>query len=58
LYLQATGRLAPMQLEVAHKTNVTELSDEELTELLAAGAASEQRFRLETKTVKADNGNN
>jgi hypothetical protein len=55
LYLQATGRLAPVQLEVAHKTNVMELSDEELSDMIAASAFSEQKFRLETK---AKNGNN
>ena len=58
LYLQATGRLAPVQLQVEHSGKASELSDIELAELIAAGAASEQRFRLETKTVKVNDGDN
>jgi hypothetical protein len=58
LYLQATGRLAPVQFQVEHSGKASELSDTELAELIAAGAVSEQRFRLETKTVKAIDGNN
>jgi hypothetical protein len=53
LYLQATGRLAPVQLQVEHSGKASELSDTELAELIAANAVSEQRFRLETRTVKA-----
>ena len=52
LYLQATGRLAPVQLQVEHSGKASELSDSELTELIAASAASEQRFRLDTKVSK------
>ena len=52
LYLQATGRLAPVQLHVEHSGKASELSDSELTELIAASAASEQRFRLDTKVSK------
>lgn len=51
LYLQATGRLAPVQLQVEHNTKASELSDAELSELIAASAASEQRFRLETRVA-------
>ena len=58
LYLQATGRLAPVQFQVEHSGKASELSDTELAELIAAGAASEQRFRLETKTVKVNDGDN
>jgi len=58
LYLQATGRLAPVQLQVEHSGKASELSDVELAELIAANAASEQRFRLETKSVKAGNDDN
>jgi hypothetical protein len=58
LYLQATGRLAPVQLQVEHSGKASELSDNELAELIAANAASEQRFRLETKSVKVYDGNN
>jgi len=58
LYLQATGRLAPVQFQVEHSGKASELSDTELAELIAAGAVSEQRFRLETKTVRAIDGDN
>lgn len=58
LYLQATGRLAPVQLQVEHSGKASELSDNELAELIAANAVSEQRFRLETRTVKVNDGNN
>ncbi|CAB4151628.1 Homeodomain, phBC6A51-type [uncultured Caudovirales phage] len=58
LYLQATGRLAPVQLQVEHKTNVTELSDSELAELISATASQEQMFRLETKVKAPVNDDN
>lgn len=52
LYLQATGRLAPVQLQVEHSGKVSELSDAQLAELIAASAASEQQLRLDSaKTV-------
>jgi hypothetical protein len=52
LYLQATGRLAPVQLQVEHSGKVSELSDAQLSELIVASAASEQQSRLDsTKTV-------
>lgn len=57
LYLQATGRLAPVQLEVAHKGSVVDLSDIELAELIATTARTEQSFRLESVQV-VSNGNN
>lgn len=50
LYLQATGRLAPVQLQVEHSGRVVDLTDVELAELIAAGAKTEARFRLETTT--------
>ena len=51
LYLQATGRLAPVQLQVEHKSNVTELSDSELAELIASSAHTEREFRRELKAL-------
>ena len=48
LYLQATGRLAPVQLQVEHTGRVNDLSDAELAELIASGAKSEAHFRLES----------
>ena len=48
LYLQATGRLAPVQVNVEHSGKVSELSDKDLSELIASSAASEQQFRLES----------
>jgi hypothetical protein len=52
LYLQATGRLAPVQLQVEHSGKVSELSDAQLSELIAASAASEQQFRLDSAKTK------
>jgi len=57
LYLQATGRLAPVQVNVEHTSKASELSDAELAELISMHASNEQRFRLETKATKVDNGN-
>jgi len=45
LYLQATGRLAPVQIAVTTTTNVTELSDAALAELIATSAVIEQQNR-------------
>lgn len=55
LYLQATGRLAPVQVNVEHSGKVNELSDRELDELIASAASSEKRFRLETKAAPSGN---
>jgi hypothetical protein len=52
LYLQATGRLAPVQFQVEHSGKVSELSDAQLSELIAASAASEQQFRLDSAKTK------
>ena len=51
LYLQATGRLAPVQLQVEHKSSAAELSDSELTELIANSAQAEQQFRQHLKVL-------
>jgi len=45
LYLQATGRLAPVQIAVTSTTSVTELSDAALAELIASSAIVEQQNR-------------
>lgn len=46
LYLQATGRLAPVQVSIEHSGKVSELSDSELSELIAVNAVGEQQARL------------
>ena len=51
LYLQATGRLAPVQFQVEHKSSAAELSDSELTELIATSAQAEQQFRQHLKAL-------
>ena len=51
LYLQATGRLAPVQFQVEHKSSAAELSDSELTELIATSAQAEQEFRQHLKAL-------
>lgn len=45
LYLQATNRLAPQQVNVTTNTNTSELSDKELDELLASLAVNEKNER-------------
>lgn len=47
LYLQATGRMAPTQVNVEHSTKVSEISDEELDALIASVAAGEKAARIE-----------
>jgi hypothetical protein len=51
LYLQATGRLAPVQLQVEHKGSVTELSDSELEAMIASTARAEHEMRRELKAL-------
>jgi len=48
LYLQATGRMAPTQVNVEHSTKVAEISDEELDALIASVAAGEKAARAES----------
>jgi len=48
LYLQATGRLAPVTLSVEHSGKVSDLSDTDLAALIASNAVAEQQFRLNT----------
>ncbi len=45
LYLQATNRMAPPTIEVKSDRKTTEMSDEELDELIAAMAAREKESR-------------
>ena len=50
LYLQATNRLAPTQVNIEHSNKpVTELTDSELAELIASVALSEQSSRAEIR---------
>lgn len=46
LYLQATGRLAPVAINVEHSGKVSDLSDTDLAALIASNAVAEQQFRL------------
>lgn len=48
LYLQATGRMAPTQVNVEHSTKVSEITDEELDALIASVAAGEKALRSES----------
>jgi hypothetical protein len=48
LYLQATGRMAPTQVNVEHSTKVSEISDEELDALIASVATGEKALRSES----------
>lgn len=45
LYLQATNRLAPTQITVEHTSKASEISDEELDQLIASVAAAERAAR-------------
>lgn len=49
LYLQATNRLAPTQVQVEHSTKPSEISDQELDALIASVAQSEIESRRELK---------
>jgi hypothetical protein len=49
LYLQATNRLAPTQVQVEHSTKPSEISDAELDNLIASVAQSEIESRRELK---------
>ncbi len=51
LYLQATGRMAPTQVNVEHSTKTSEISDEELDALIASVAAGEKAARAESWQV-------
>jgi hypothetical protein len=51
LYLQATNRLAPTQVQVEHSTKPSEISDAELDALIASVAQSEVESRRELKAL-------
>jgi hypothetical protein len=46
LYLQATNRLAPAQVEIKHTQSLSEISDADLEELIAGAARTEREARL------------
>ena len=51
LYLQATNRLAPMQVNVEHSQKTSEITDAELDALIASVAHSEVESRKEQKLL-------
>ena len=51
LYLQATNRLAPMQVNVEHSQKTSEITDAELDALIASVAHSEIESRKEQKQL-------
>jgi hypothetical protein len=46
LYLQATNRLAPTQVNVTHQQSLSEISDKDLEDLISATARAERDSRL------------
>lgn len=48
LYLQATNRLAPAQVQVTHTQSLAEISDKDLEDLIASVATAERSARLQT----------
>ena len=48
LYLQATNKLAPQQVNITHTQPLNEISDKDLEELIASVAGAEQIARLES----------
>ena len=51
LYLQATNRLAPTQVQISSTTSVSELSDEDLDKLIVTLASQEKNTRADLKAV-------
>ena len=49
LYLQATNRLAPTQVQVEHSTKPSEITDQELDALIASVAQSQIESRRQLK---------
>lgn len=47
LYLQATNRLAPTQVNVEHSQKLSDISDSELDALIGSFATTEKQYRLE-----------
>ena len=48
LYLQATNRLAPQQVNITHTQSLAEISDKDLEDLIAGAARTERNARLES----------
>jgi hypothetical protein len=48
LYLQATNKLAPQQVNITHTQSLKEISDKDLEELIASVASAEKVARLES----------
>jgi hypothetical protein len=46
LYLQATNRLAPAQVQITHTQSLAEISDSDLEELIASAARTERDARV------------
>jgi hypothetical protein len=49
LYLQATNRLAPQQVNITHTQSLAEISDSDLEDLIASVAGAEKSARLESR---------
>ncbi len=49
LYLQATNRLAPQQVNITHTQSLAEISDSDLEDLIASVARNEKAARLESR---------
>ena len=49
LYLQATNRLAPQQVNITHTQSLAEISDSDLEDLIASVASAEKSARLESR---------
>lgn len=49
LYLQATNRLAPQQVNITHTQSLAEISDKDLEDLIASVANAEKAARLENR---------
>lgn len=51
LYLQATNKLAPQQVNITHTQSLAEISDKELEELIASVASAEKAARAMNQDV-------
>ena len=51
LYLQATNKLAPQQVNITHTQSLAEISDKELEELIASAAVAERDSRAGSGAV-------
>lgn len=49
LYLQATNRLAPQQVNITHTQSLAEISDKDLEDLIASVASAEKVARRESR---------